>query len=160
MLDPAEVVSDIPIIRLQLALHVFATLDVRAVDGLLASSDVGADRAAGNRAADGSYVFSVSATDLMPEHAADDRADDRAGNVDPATFFMGLAGFHPASLLGRTNDGTYRAHRHLVQSLNGSGAISRRSGHYRPRSVQRWRRTVDRRRCLVVTRDAVDGSDR
>jgi len=160
MLDPAEVVSDIPIIRLQLTLHVFAALDVLAVNGLLASSDVGTDRPAGNRAADGGYVSSVSAADLMAEHAADNRADDRAGNVHPAAFLMGLARFHPAPLLGRPNDGMYRAHRHLVQSLTGSGAISRCGGYYGPRSVERRRRTVNRGRNLVVTRDAVDGSDR
>jgi hypothetical protein len=95
----------------------------------------------------------VSAADLMAEYAADDRADDRSGNVDPATFFIGLAGFHPASLLGRPDDGMYRTHRHLIQSLNGSGAINWCSRNYR-------RRTVDRSRNLVVPRDAVDGSDR
>jgi hypothetical protein len=107
MFDAAEIVSDVPVIGLHLALHVFATLDVLAVNGLIASADIGADCRTGNRAARGGYVSAVPAAYLVAEDAADDGTDDRSWNVDAATFLVGLARFDPASLLGRPDDRMY-----------------------------------------------------
>ena len=139
MFNPAEVVSDIPIIGLHLALHIFAALDVLTVDGLIAASDVGANGRAGDSAARGRYVSSASTADLVTQYATDDGTGDRSGDVHPATFFIGLARFNPASLLGRPDHHMYRRHRDLVQSFSrrrsvtrwGRGLVIRRSGQYR-----------------------------
>src|SRR5689334_6748172 len=124
--DAAEVVGDVPIIGLHLTLHVFAALDVLAVDGLIASSDVGADGCAGDGAACGRYVSSAAAPDLVAEYAADDGTGDRPGNIHAATFFIDLARLNPASLLGRTDDGMNRRHRDLIQSIGRRGCVARR----------------------------------
>src|SRR2546423_13022540 len=97
------IVGDIPVVR-PAAGDVLAVLNVLAV-AIAASARVGADSRAGDRAARSGNVSAASASDLVTEHAADDRSSDRTGDIgltaDPFTL-------HPATRLRRTD---YCAHR-------------------------------------------------
>ena len=53
----------------------------------------------------------------MAEHAADDRPDDRAGNVHVAPIFDDLATLDPAVLLGRSDDRAHGCDRDRIQAL-------------------------------------------
>ena len=82
----AEIIGNVPILR-RTTRGGFAALYF-AVNGTTAvASYIGADCATGNRAADGGDVLAASAADLVAEHAANDRADDRAAHVQIAAGF-------------------------------------------------------------------------
>src|ERR1700681_3285351 len=96
VLDAAENVAHVPILGSG-AGGGFATLHVAAFHMAL-TSDIGADRAAGDGAADGGHVMAAAAADLVAENAADHRADHRAAYVRPVTLDHLLA-LDPATLV-------------------------------------------------------------
>jgi hypothetical protein len=102
MLLAAEAVDDIPVIGSSLAGHVLATLDVFGLHLLSAAvaTDVGAHRAPCDNATDSGEISTASATDLVPENAADYGAGNRPRNVDAASLLHDLFALDPASLLG------------------------------------------------------------
>src|ERR1700730_14241201 len=110
MFYATQIVSDIPVIR-PAAGNVLAVLNVLAV-AIAASTRVGADSRARDRAAGSGNVSASSASDLVTENAADDRAGDRTGHIgiaaDPFTL-------DPATLLRRTDDCAHRSNLRVVK---------------------------------------------
>src|SRR6185312_12814063 len=103
MLLAAELVRDIPILRLRLGLRILATLDVAILRA--ATARVGADDTAGDRTTGGRDVVAAAVADLVADDSADQRAGDGARHVHvPArpAFVLRPA---PASRLG--DDGTH-----------------------------------------------------
>src|SRR5438477_4870923 len=123
MLDPAEVVGDVPIFRPSIARNILAPLDVPVVYRLPAATYVRPDRGTGNSAADSSNVPAASAANLMSENAADDSADNRARNVGPAAILDHLLPLDPATLLRRTDDRVHGTDGHLVNLFIGALSI-------------------------------------
>jgi hypothetical protein len=109
MLLAAEGVGDIPVIGPGLAGHVLATLDVLGLHRLPAAvaTDVGADRAPCDSATESGDILTASTADLVTENAANYGADNRARNVELASFLRDLFLLDPASLLGWSD---HRAH--------------------------------------------------
>src|SRR5206468_2455024 len=117
VLHALVVVGHVPVLRrlrgdVLAAAHFLSRL--RVADAV----DVGAERAAADRAADRRHGVAGAAADLVADDAAEHAADDRARHVQIAPF-AGLAALDPAALLGRAHDGARRGDRHLAQALLG-----------------------------------------
>src|SRR5438128_1411591 len=143
MLDPAEVVGDVPVFRPSIARDVLAPLDVPVVYRLPTATYIRPDRGSGDGAAGGSNVPAASAADLVPQNAADDPADNCPRNVGAAAIFDHLLSLDPAALLRRTNDRVHGTDARFVKLFVGALSI-----------VVRLR--CDCRRRGVVARVAVD----
>jgi hypothetical protein len=101
MLLTPEVVVDVPVLGLSLAGYVSATLDVLRIRLLsVVAADIGAHRGSRDSATGSREILSASATNLMAQNAADDRAGNRTGNVGVASILDDLFALDPASLLG------------------------------------------------------------
>ena len=142
MFYATEIVSDIPVIR-PAAGNVLAVLNVLAV-AIAAATRVGADSRARDRAAGSGNVSASSASDLVTENAADDRASDRTGDIGVATNPFTL---HPATLLRRTDYCAHRSDLRVVKPLARAlpvfiGGLCERWGH------------------LVLVRHPIDGPHR
>ena len=75
-----------------------------AVDPARTPADIGADRGSGDSTTGRRDVLPTTAADLVPEHAADDRANDRARYVRRRLRGLDdLLALDPAALLRRTN---------------------------------------------------------
>ena len=106
MLLAAEIISDIPVVGAGLAGYVFATLHVPCLCLLLSTTDLGAYCAPCNGATDSGDIVAAAAADLVTKNAANDRADNRPGNVDLVLCLGNLFLCDPAALLGSSG---YRA---------------------------------------------------
>src|SRR2546423_1802671 len=129
MFYATEIVSDIPVIR-PAAGNVLAVLNVLAV-AIAAATRVGADSRARDRAAGSGNVSASSASDLVTENAADDRASDRTGDIGVTTNPFTL---HPATLLRRTDYCAHRSDLRVVKPLARAlpvfvGGLRERWGH-------------------------------
>ena len=100
-----EVVSDIPVVRSELAGYVFAALHVPG-SRLLPATDVGTHRASYNGAPDRGEIVTTPTTDLMADYAANCGADDRSRNIDTA-LLRDLFLLDPASLPWRSGHRMY-----------------------------------------------------
>src|SRR5258708_12668927 len=104
MLHAAKDVGDIPMRGPGLAGHVLATLDVPRFHLLSAfPTDVRADRAARERAADGCDVLAASAANLPTQDPPEDPAHDRPANTGPAPPLPDSLTLHPPAPLPRTD---------------------------------------------------------
>src|SRR5258708_25611153 len=118
MLHAAKDVGDIPMRGAGLAGHVLATLDVPRFHLLSAfATDVRADRAARERAADGCDVLAASAANLVTEDSAQDPADDRAADVGLAAILHDLLALDPAALLRWADHRAHGSHVRLEEPL-------------------------------------------
>ena len=106
MLLTAEIISDIPVVGAGLAGYIFTALHVPGLRLLLSTTDLGAYCAPCNGATDSGDVVTASAADLVTKNAANDRADNRPGNVDLVLCLGNLFLCDPAALLGSSG---YRA---------------------------------------------------
>ena len=79
-------------------------LHVLAADYGTATTHVGPERTARNRATRRCDVASASAADLMAENATDHGAGDRATDIGPAAIGYDILPLDPAPLLGRSDD--------------------------------------------------------
>src|SRR6202011_1296351 len=138
VLKAVEVIHYIPVVRTRRTGNDSAALDVLAVHPARAPSGVGADRGSRYSTAGRQHVPPATATDLVPEHAADDRANYRAGHVRRRLRWLDdLLALDPAALLRRTDHHANGMHRDLEQVLVRAPAIVVRR---RGRRWRRWRR--------------------
>src|ERR1700682_455170 len=132
------IVSDIPVIR-PATRNSRAVLNVLAV-AIAASARVGADSRARDRAAGSGNVSASSASDLVTENAADNRAGDRTGDIGVTADTVTL---DPATLFRRTD---YCAHRSNLRVVK---PFARALPIFVGRRRERWGR-------LVLVRHPID----
>src|SRR3954470_15467998 len=95
----AELVSDVPMLRLRIVRDRLATLHIACLCLRLADAegaDLRARRATRDCAADCRDRVALSAADLMAEDAAEHTTDQRAGNADGAGALRHCFLFEPA----------------------------------------------------------------
>ena len=88
VVDAAEVVGDVLVLRRRRG-DVLAAAHVAGPIADPEAVDVGAERAAGDGAADRRHRLAGAAADLVAEDPAEDAADDPAGNVQVAALALG-----------------------------------------------------------------------
>ena len=111
MLGAAEVVRDVVMVDPTLAWR-GATLDILRVSLAGTASDIGADRAPCDSAADGCDVLPASAAHLVAENASEHRPDDGTRDIGAAPILRDLLlMLDPAALLGGSE---HLAHRHFA----------------------------------------------
>src|SRR5687768_11986790 len=125
VLAAAEVVGDIPVVGIRRAGYVRATPDVArgGVPSAVIATDVVAQGGTCYRASGRGDILAASSAHLVAEHAADDPAEDRAGNVRATLLLGDLLAVDPAALLGLTDDRANGSHLRLVGALAVSAAV-------------------------------------
>ena len=107
--DAPEVVGDVPVFWAGGVLDIGAPLNILTVYLSSAATHICPYRRASHSATGSGDVPAASASDLMPENAADDCPNDRPGDIGPvASLFNDLLALDPATLLRRSD---HRAHR-------------------------------------------------
>ena len=110
-----EVIGDVPVFRSGIAFDIDAALGIPAVNLSSAATHVGPNRRASDSATGSGNIPAASASDLVPENAADDCADDRSRDIGSVvSVFNDLLTLDPATLLRRADYRTHRSDRDLV----------------------------------------------
>src|SRR4029450_8318306 len=103
MRNAAELVGHVPVARLRRSRNSSATLHVLRDDLPAPAIDVGTHGRARDGAHSGGDVVAAPATDLGPEHGAENAADDGARHVGTAAG-ADLLLLDPTTLLGRSDN--------------------------------------------------------
>ena len=115
MHDALEVIGDVPVFWSGIAFDIDAALGILAVNLSSATTHVGPYRRASDGATGSGNIPAASTSDLVPQDAADDCANDRPGDIGSIiSVFNDLLTLDPATLFRRADDRTHRSDRDLV----------------------------------------------
>ena len=110
-----EMIGDVPVFWSGIAFDIDAALGILAVNLSSAATHAGPYRRAGDSATGSGNIPAASTTDLVPENAADDCANDRPGDIGSVvSVFNDLLTLDPAALLRRADHRTHRSDGDLV----------------------------------------------
>ena len=115
MQNATKMISDLPIFRTRVRLDGGAALNILAVHLRSAATDIRADCCPGYCAAGSGHIPAASATDLVPEHAANHGPGNRTRYIGRiAAILDDLLALDPAALLRRADHCADRRDRHFV----------------------------------------------